>query len=331
MSESELDLMPEPVKAPAVRHGQLGDEKPPRYIASDGNLLAENDPVGRGAIQMPSFCAVSANIMYGKWLALGDSDIYSECTKESIVNEQTNVAITAALLLTIDFSFFFLVPDMNFDGMLSSFGYSGGSIAAEWFNDATYAISIFYITITCLSMVYCMMMLLVLGEMNKEELRDYVRLMGTKMNQGFLLFFIGLTSLALHVGATVFLGTKTWGGRMFALCFCGIPVGFVVMMSLTPMIHNLYKVKLERAKLGPADHGPCALDAAELRQQLAEFLKVINPELLSAENFSQWVKEQNARRRGFSACLASLTQKRLDRIVEEHHEERLREEGLGNE
>jgi hypothetical protein len=325
MSNRALELIEVDTLNEQKVHGHASDKV--RYIATDGNLLAKDDPITRRSITMPTFCTVSYNMMYGKWLSLGNGDLYSECTKESIVNEQTNVAVTAALLLTIEFAFFFMIPSLDFNVLLDNFDYSGGSIAAKWFNDATYAISIFYITVTCLSMVYCMMMLLVLGEMNQEELRDYVRIMGTKINQGFLLFFVGLTSLALHVGATVFLGTKTWGGRMFALCFCGIPVGIIIMGTYTPMILNLYKVKLERGlpeKL--ANSGPCVSGVAELQQQLDEFLKVINPEHLSVENFSQWVKEQHADKRKFSACLASLTKKRLEIIVEQYFEKKLQEE-----
>jgi len=93
MSNPALELIE--VDAHNEQKGQV------RYIATDGNLLAHDDPITRRDITMPTFCAVSYNMMYGKWLALGNGDIYSECTKDSIVNEQTNVEVTAALLLTI--------------------------------------------------------------------------------------------------------------------------------------------------------------------------------------------------------------------------------------
>lgn len=227
--------------------------------------------------------------MFGKWLFLGDYD-KAHSGRESIVNEQNNVALISALVLTMQFSFFMAIEGYDWKKVAENIGLTPTADAVEWIKALNYSMSLFSIVTTFCSMVFAAIMLLIFGELTGEsEFTDYVKDVGAKVSGGFGLYMCGMCTFALHGTVFALLNLPNWGPRVVVAAFCGIPVGIIVdsivMTLLAPSVHSLYKIKLTRQTA--TLYGPVVYSMQELEQLREEFCLLINPEYISPTAFTQ--------------------------------------------
>eukprot|EP00808_Paulinella_micropora_P025017 g1401.t1 len=98
-----------------------------RTVASDGTLLVEGDPIKTGELKMPSFAKVCFTIIYGYWLKLGDYSAWNHNSKDSLLSELNNVALTAALMATVEFSIVYLLQDQPWLQAVQNLGFKNAS------------------------------------------------------------------------------------------------------------------------------------------------------------------------------------------------------------
>eukprot|EP00457_Paulinella_chromatophora_P011112 gb/GEZN01011238.1/.p1 GENE.gb/GEZN01011238.1/~~gb/GEZN01011238.1/.p1 ORF type:complete len:357 (+),score=36.01 gb/GEZN01011238.1/:32-1102(+) len=287
-----------------------------RYLASDGSLLIQNDPIRDGRLRMPSFLRVAFTIIYGEWLKLGDMTAWNQRSKDSLLTELNNIGLTAALMVTVEFSVVFLLLGQPWLDALHNLGLTNATEHdAKIAYDIWMVMGINSITCTVMSMIYAILLMLIIAEMNEAEISDYAKLMGTTMDHAFKLFFAGLMMFAFLVGSNMIIFTATWGGRITLIVFCAVPVVVIALISLTPAMYNLYKVKLTRQ--GKTHFGPIVMKTKAIQDLLLDFLVALeNPEFLSVESFQHYLAEAHIKKNGYSAAIAPATQLRVDHWIE---------------
>eukprot|EP00808_Paulinella_micropora_P021899 g58978.t1 len=287
-----------------------------RTVASDGTLMVEGDPIKTGELKMPSFAKVLMNIIYGYWLTLGDYSAWNHNSKDSLLSELNNVALTAALMATVEFSIVYLLQDQPWLQAVQNLGFKNASQAdADAVYDFFMVLGIIALTLTNISIIYNILIILVMAEMNDTELRDWVRHMGTRLDHGFKMFFSGLMVFAFLVGSNMIIFTITWPGRIILTVSCAFIVAVAGVKSLAPSVFYLFKVKLQRQK--HEKFGPICLSAKRVQDMLVDFVfKLENPEFVSMENFQQYLQEEHIAKHGYAAAIAPITNLRISRIVD---------------
>eukprot|EP00457_Paulinella_chromatophora_P004004 gb/GEZN01004014.1/.p1 GENE.gb/GEZN01004014.1/~~gb/GEZN01004014.1/.p1 ORF type:complete len:379 (-),score=45.03 gb/GEZN01004014.1/:853-1989(-) len=286
------------------------------YIASDGTLLLPNDPIFNGKLKMPSFFYVANTIMRGDWLKLGDYTAWTNTSKDALLAELNNVALTAALILTVEFSVVFLLRDQPWLDAIKTFGFKKATEDdGNILYDCYMVLGIVCLTMTCMAMMYCVLLILVMSEMNERELYDYIRVMGSKMDHGFKMYFAGLILFAVLVGTNIILFCVNTASKIMAYLLSNIPVYIIIVTSFTPAVYNLYKIKLQSQSV--TMFGPIVMSAKEVQDLLLVFVVALpHVEHLSIENFTQYIEQQHLTKRGYSASLTQATQQRVTHAVD---------------
>lgn len=304
-----------------------------RACGPSGALRPLGDPISSGKAKMPSFCNLSFTAVHGHWLRLGDFNVSKERNVDNFLNEQNNVALISALMLTVQMALLFVLQaDYPWEDAAQYMGVAEADVqaVADTLNDFYFALVLFSITFTACAMVLATLQLLVHGELDgRQEFELYQEMMGPKIHGGFKLFFVGMLSFAFALGSLVFFFCRSWEGKFAALAACGVPVAYISTVHLTPSIYTLYRTKHARMVLPQEHQGPIVLSKEQVGEHLDRLVELLDPELISLKVLVQFVQEEHQQKVGIEASLAHMTYIRCAYAVDQFISDRLAKEGIG--
>lgn len=259
----------------------------------------------------------------GTWLTLGDRD--TKDTKSQANNENINVSLVAALMLTIATAHMFAIDEFDWQGLEERWG----KRPAGRMHEVTLALSFVFVTCSVLAMLGSVTMLIVNGELGTEmEASRFAQLMGLRQSMGYQylmlsLILVGVICIAHSVMFSLDqLATWIWLGPFVILA------STMVLGSIVPAMDALYNVK-HAAHTAP----PTNLDARDLLHYVKRFSDQFGVGMLSEDSlvdfisFARDIDHSNdahqgrrgsfATRKGMPPSLSPATLLLLQRIVSE--------------
>lgn len=170
----------------------------------------------------PSFRLLS-RMWTGDFMTLGDADNFD--MRSEIVNECNTVALGSALISTVMLANMVAMPEFNIvDDLVAN---SWGTDVAWFFYRSWQPIHLSLITMQVMAMVYCIFVLIALGELTGDmEVRSFSIRIGAKLSGGFVLFLVSLTGYAIWMMLfAIFYNPKTAA----SICYILIPFMVIVM------------------------------------------------------------------------------------------------------
>uniref|UniRef100_A0A7S3Y7L3 Uncharacterized protein n=1 Tax=Heterosigma akashiwo TaxID=2829 RepID=A0A7S3Y7L3_HETAK len=289
-----------------------------RKLDPDGNLIARE----REQIDVPTlFQCYAKEIFSQKWLQLGDAE--GDDVRGRITDQNNNIALTAALMLTIQFALVFMIPDLPWEDVEEKWGPS----FVEYSLDYSMLLTILSITFTWMAMLVPIMFLLSVNQLNGEsEIRTLLKMLQAKST--IVLLMLGTVFHAVGGLYICFIFQRKWWNMIISIA---VAISTMIYLSFTyyaPVVHSLYKVKHASTQSPPV-----VLSTQDIDFYLDEFAECIGEELLSPQAFERYVLEkilQEQSAQGGSGggefvyrALAYKTKKRLEKAVDKRIESSL--------
>lgn len=232
----------------------------------------------------PSFRLLS-RMWTGDFMTLGDADNFD--MRSEIVNECNTVALGSALISTVMLANMVAMPEFNIvDDLVAN---SWGTDVAWFFYRSWQPIHLSLITMQVMAMVYCIFVLIALGELTGDmEVRSFSIRIGAKLSGGFVLFLVSLTGYAIWMMLfAIFYNPKTAASICYILIPFMVIVMFIAYLIYLPVLMELYNVKLESRICKPL-----VLTRKELRSALDAYVRSIgDARQVSPTNFVMFLTE----------------------------------------
>mmetsp|Transcript_1082 Transcript_1082/g.1735 ORF Transcript_1082/g.1735 Transcript_1082/m.1735 type:complete len:331 (+) Transcript_1082:116-1108(+) len=305
------------VAAPPQGNTQL------RKIDPDGNLIPRDKDTSRIPSVFQCFTKESFKL---NWLQLGD-DEGGDDVRDQVVNEQNNVALTSALMLTIQFALLFYLPDLPWSDVEEKWG----KTFVNYSLDYSIMFTMVGIAINWLGMVFSIILLLILNELNgPSEITTMIRMLGTKASSGFLMLVLGLIFTALVSLYISFIFQREWWNMVVSIVVVLAVCAGLSYWLFGPTFHTLFKVKAISCS---TKHPPAVLSAFEVRKSLNDFVQTIGVEFLSPKALERFVLEEMVQKENIEnkevkvyRALAYVSKQRLDAAVNKYVQDLLTKE-----
>eukprot|EP00281_Chroomonas_sp_CCMP1168_P017858 CAMPEP_0206221028 /NCGR_PEP_ID=MMETSP0047_2-20121206/5191_1 /ASSEMBLY_ACC=CAM_ASM_000192 /TAXON_ID=195065 /ORGANISM="Chroomonas mesostigmatica_cf, Strain CCMP1168" /LENGTH=460 /DNA_ID=CAMNT_0053643725 /DNA_START=31 /DNA_END=1413 /DNA_ORIENTATION=+ len=272
--------------APSDMPGQQASriKKNPNYTVFAANMS------GRPAVEVhksgyPSALnALFLKLPTGKFLDLGSEP--GADTLEQTVTGQSNIGLMAALVLTVELDFLFNLPQIR-EAMFDK-SYIGEIMGPE---GQRHIYEFFVSTVTCMialaavCMIYCVLVVLVVGEMTgKEEVNLLTALMGFRINGSIFLFFANMVVFALDVFLMACVLAETLHTLIITLFVCFSIATVTVGLFWMPLVQSGYKCK-HICHTNP----PLHIIREDISSLFSDFVECVRPENVAPDTFIDFI------------------------------------------
>mmetsp|Transcript_17481 Transcript_17481/g.42672 ORF Transcript_17481/g.42672 Transcript_17481/m.42672 type:complete len:470 (-) Transcript_17481:106-1515(-) len=222
----------------------------------------------------------------GAWLNLGNEPGVDE--RDQIVNGQSNMGLTAALLVTVQFAFMFVLPDIR----ETMFERSWIVNALEpGMDDVLYEVmmsaNISAIIIGCMCMVYSVFIILMCGEMTGgAEITLLSNLMGWRINGSIILFLLSIAITACNTFLFALCACLSLEGVISMLIQMAVVVVVILILFFGPLIQSGIL-----AKALNASNTPLCLSKSQVEALFQEFCATVaeDGEYVTQESFEDYL------------------------------------------
>mmetsp|Transcript_57580 Transcript_57580/g.141189 ORF Transcript_57580/g.141189 Transcript_57580/m.141189 type:complete len:466 (+) Transcript_57580:40-1437(+) len=221
----------------------------------------------------------------GSWLNLGNEPGVDE--RDQIVNGQSNMGLMAALLVTIQFAFMFVLPDIRSSLFERSWIISQ---LEPGMDDVIYDVmmtaNLSAAVLGTLCMVYSVFIILMCGEMTgAAEITLLSQLMGWRMNGSIILFVLSIVLSALVYSLFTLCASLSLGGVVATLGLLVLLVLLVLVFMLGPLI----RAGILSKALNASNH-PLCLSKSQLESLFQEFCAIAGGgEYVTQESFEDYL------------------------------------------
>lgn len=287
-----------------------------RKVSPDNKLIG----VGKDKVNVPTkFQCFYREPFTMDWLQLGDNEGLN--VGEQLTTEQANVALTAALILTLQFAVIYTVPQMPWDIVTENYGEEFARNAHDW------AINFMLIAVvfTGLGMSAALGVLLGFNELDGPcEMMSFLELYGSKKaSAGFLLMMCGAVITCFDTCFSVFVCEYELRNALIGTVIVVTTFSVINFDVFGPLFQSLYTVK--RMSL---QHPPIVLQVSEIRDLMKAFFQQVGEEYLSEPLLIRFIMDKKAAETTsmpnqgikYHRSIANITQKRIEALVNEHIE-----------
>ena len=283
------------------------------FLDRDGSLVfvsttsQKTSPIGKemkGSALLPwNFAKINYLLLTGRWLQMNEFSGSKTSVKDALITENNTVALGAALFCTMQVASFQGYADLDFELIQENWGQT----FADRFKQCSLPLMLSAGVLSVLSVLYCIMMLMVIGELSGDaEVERLAAKRGVAMNGGFLLFFFSLIVIAGYwcLFCLAYTGAPGASAAIFVVFF-GLGVGiFLVFPGFMGLLKDLHNVKAETQQQDRTfEIAPLVLEREEIQAyivRLAGLLgdaRMISPNIVESYILHEKLNSTSGRRR----------------------------------
>ena len=224
------------------------------------------------SIRVPRCDKLLARMWMLGFLFLGESHDRAD---DRAVNEQTNVGLIAALLLTITLPYQLATQDMDWSMIEGMYGEG----AVQFHTDALTYLALMSTLCMFLSVVHAALTIMYVGVCDSDyESYQLSQLLGIRMSAGFILFIFGAVFMAGFLVYHYILFSFSWWKTILGLASIGVSVMGYIFLAAVPQQQGLYQVKMTAYQ-----NEPTMLTNEDIESISAAFCQEIGAEWMNPE------------------------------------------------